>query len=131
MHIIIPSFCVDDNSPFLNPLFNDLTTNAPSCRQKNLNYWPFLLPRGSGGMGVEVVAMRVVMKTEQCVTANNIIVVMTTTTTTTTTLPTSAQGQSMRVGVAGAEWEGWGGGGGWVVGVGDGGWWWVETEAVM
>ena len=31
IHIITPSFCVDDNLPFLNPSFNDLTTKASSC----------------------------------------------------------------------------------------------------
>ena len=36
IHIITPSFCVDDNLPFLNPSFNDLTTKAPSCNPQNL-----------------------------------------------------------------------------------------------
>ena len=36
IHIITPSFCVDDNSPFLNPSFNELTMKAPNCNQKNL-----------------------------------------------------------------------------------------------
>ena len=35
IQIITPSFCVDDNSPFLNPSFNELTMKAPNCNQKN------------------------------------------------------------------------------------------------
>ena len=34
IHIITPSFCVDDNSPFLNPSFNEFTMKAPRCNQK-------------------------------------------------------------------------------------------------
>ena len=37
MHIITPSFCVEDNySCFLHPSLSDLTTNGPSCNQTNL-----------------------------------------------------------------------------------------------
>ena len=35
MHIITPSFCVEDNTNvcFLNPSLSDLTTNSPICNQ--------------------------------------------------------------------------------------------------
>ena len=34
IHIITPSFCVDDNSPFLNPSFDNLTIKTPPASQR-------------------------------------------------------------------------------------------------
>ena len=36
MHVIMPCFCVADNSPSLNDSFKALTTKSPICLQKHL-----------------------------------------------------------------------------------------------
>ena len=48
IHIITTSFCVDNNSPFLNPSFNELTMKAPNCNQKNYKKTTAVKPSDSG-----------------------------------------------------------------------------------